>query len=111
MKAVRATGMHIAMDDFGTGYSSLSYLSMLPINSLKIDRSFVTQMTKGPEKMAIVSTIISLARAFSLRVVAEGVETEEQSRLLRLLHCDEGQGYYFSRPLSAADLEVLLRQA
>jgi EAL domain-containing protein (putative c-di-GMP-specific phosphodiesterase class I) len=98
------------MDDFGTGYSSLSHLSMLPINALKIDRSFVYRMPKGPEQMAIVSTIISLARAFHLKVVAEGVETEEQSNLLRLLHCDEGQGYLYTRPLAPADMEVLLRQ-
>jgi diguanylate cyclase (GGDEF)-like protein/PAS domain S-box-containing protein len=111
LQAVKAMGMHVAMDDFGTGYSSLSYLALLPINSLKIDRSFIVQMAQGPERMAIVSTIISLARAFGLRVVAEGVETEEQSRLLRLLHCDEGQGYLYSQALSASGLEVLLRRA
>jgi diguanylate cyclase (GGDEF)-like protein/PAS domain S-box-containing protein len=110
LKAVQATGVQIAMDDFGTGYSSLSYLATLPINSLKIDRSFVYRMPKGPEQMAIVSTIISLARAFHLKVVAEGVETEEQSNLLRLLHCDEGQGYLYTRPLAPVDMEVMLRQ-
>jgi EAL domain-containing protein (putative c-di-GMP-specific phosphodiesterase class I) len=77
---------------------------------LKIDRSFVTHMPKGPEQMAIVSTIISLARAFNLKVVAEGVETEEQSNLLRLLHCDEGQGYLYGYPLPPADLEALFRR-
>ena len=110
LKAIQGTKMQIAMDDFGTGYSSLSYLSLLPINSLKIDRSFVTHMPKGPEQMAIVSTIISLARAFNLKVVAEGVETEEQSNLLRLLHCDEGQGYLYGYPLPPADLEALFRR-
>jgi len=101
LAAVRAMGAQIAIDDFGTGYSSLSYLARLPINILKIDRSFVSQMTKGPEQMAMVTTVISLARALNLKVVAEGVETEEQANLLRLLHCDELQGYLFGRPMPA----------
>ena len=99
LAAVQAMGMQIAMDDFGTGYSSLSYLAKLPINSLKIDRSFVSQMVSGPVQMAIISTVISLARALNLKVVAEGVETKEQANLLRLLGCDEAQGYLFSKPL------------
>jgi diguanylate cyclase (GGDEF)-like protein/PAS domain S-box-containing protein len=111
LKAVQALGMHIALDDFGTGYSSLSYLARLPINSLKIDRSFIMLMSKGPEQMAIVSTVISLARALNLKVVAEGVETEEQANLLRLLRCDEVQGYLFSRPLPPEHLEELLGKA
>ena len=111
LKAVQKLGFHIALDDFGTGYSSLSYLARLPINSLKIDRSFIMQMSKSPEQMAIVSTVISLARALNLRVVAEGVETEEQANLLRLLRCDEAQGFLFSRPLPPEDLEGKLRQA
>jgi EAL domain-containing protein (putative c-di-GMP-specific phosphodiesterase class I) len=92
-------GVTIAIDDFGTGFSSLSYLSKLPLDTLKIDRSFVIGMTVGPEGLALVSTIISLAHSLKLKVVAEGVETEEQSSLLRLLDCDEMQGYLFSKPL------------
>jgi EAL domain-containing protein (putative c-di-GMP-specific phosphodiesterase class I) len=111
LKAVQSLGLHVALDDFGTGYSSLSYLARLPINSLKIDRSFVTQMSKGPEQLAIVSTVISLARALNLKVVAEGVETEEQANLLRLLRCDEAQGYLFGRPVPPEELEGKLRQA
>jgi diguanylate cyclase (GGDEF)-like protein/PAS domain S-box-containing protein len=99
LKAIRAMGVRIAIDDFGTGFSSLSYLSKLPVDTLKIDRSFVTDMTAGPEGLALVSTIISLAHALKLKVVAEGVETEEQSRLLRLVNCDEMQGFLFSKPV------------
>jgi diguanylate cyclase (GGDEF)-like protein/PAS domain S-box-containing protein len=111
LKALQSLGLQVALDDFGTGYSSLSYLARLPINSLKIDRSFIVQMSKGPEQMAIVSAVISLARALNLKVVAEGVETEEQANLLRLLRCDEAQGYLFSRPVPPEELEGKLRQA
>jgi diguanylate cyclase (GGDEF)-like protein/PAS domain S-box-containing protein len=99
LEAIRAMGVSIAIDDFGTGFSSLSYLSKLPVDTLKIDRSFVNDMTTQPEQLALVSTIINLARALKLKVVAEGVETEEQSRLLRLLNCDEMQGYLFGKPV------------
>jgi len=99
LQAIRAMGVSIAIDDFGTGFSSLSYLSKLPVDTLKIDRSFVNDMTTAPEGLALVSTIINLARSLKLKVVAEGVETEEQSRLLRLLSCDEMQGYLFSKPV------------
>lgn len=99
LQAVRDMGINIAIDDFGTGFSSLSYLSKLPVDSLKIDRSFVINMTAGPGGLALVSTIIMLAHALKLKVVAEGVETQEQSQLLRLLRCDEMQGYLFSKPL------------
>jgi len=108
LKAVQSLGLQVALDDFGTGYSSLSYLARLPINSLKVDRSFITQMPKGPEQMAIVSAVISLARALNLKVVAEGVETEEQANLLRLLRCDEAQGYLFGRPVPPEEMERLL---
>jgi diguanylate cyclase (GGDEF)-like protein/PAS domain S-box-containing protein len=101
LRAIRAMGVTIAIDDFGTGFSSLSYLAKLPVTTLKIDRSFVIDMTAGPEGLALVSTIISLAHSLKLKVVAEGVETEEQSRILRLLRCDEMQGYLFSKPVPA----------
>ena len=106
LQAIRAMGVTIAIDDFGTGFSSLSYLSKLPVDTLKIDRSFVIGMTTGPQGLALVSTIINLAHALKLKVVAEGVETEEQSRLLRLLNCDEMQGYLFSKPLPVEIFEA-----
>jgi diguanylate cyclase (GGDEF)-like protein/PAS domain S-box-containing protein len=99
LRAIRALGVSIAVDDFGTGFSSLSYLARLPVNTLKIDRSFVIDMSAGPQGLALVSTIITLAHSLKLGVVAEGVETEEQSRLLRLLDCDEMQGYLIGKPM------------
>jgi diguanylate cyclase (GGDEF)-like protein/PAS domain S-box-containing protein len=98
LRAIRGLGVRIAIDDFGTGFSSLSYLAKLPVHTLKIDRSFVINMGAGPEGLALVSTIINLAHSMKLNVVAEGVETEEQSRILRLLNCDEIQGYWFAHP-------------
>jgi EAL domain-containing protein (putative c-di-GMP-specific phosphodiesterase class I) len=106
LRAIRAMGVSIALDDFGTGFSSLSYLSKLPIDTLKIDRSFVIDMTTTPEGLARVSTIINLAHSLNLKVVAEGVETEEQSRLLRLLSCDEMQGFLFSKPVPSDIFET-----
>ena len=108
LRQVRELGVHIALDDFGTGYSSLGYLSRLPIDVLKIDRSFVHGMTDKPDDASIVAAMISLGRTLKLTVVAEGVETEEQARLLRLLNCNEMQGYLYSRPVSRQDLEALL---
>lgn len=109
LNAVRRMGVQVAIDDFGTGYSSLRYLARLPIDTLKIDRSFVTAMTDDPDDMAIVSSIITLAHGLDLNVVAEGVETEEQHKLLRLLRCDQMQGYLFSKPVAKAEVERLLR--
>jgi len=105
LNAIRAMGVTIAIDDFGTGFSSLSYLAKLPVDSLKIDRSFVNDMTVAPEGLALVSTIISLGHSLRLKVVAEGVETEEQSRLLRLLNCDEAQGFLLGKPVAAGTFE------
>jgi len=96
---IRAMGVGIGIDDFGTGFSSLGYLSRLPVDCLKIDRSFVNDMTSTQAGLALVSTIITLAHSLKLKVIAEGVETEEQARLLRLLNCDEMQGFLFSEPL------------
>ena len=101
LQAIRGMGICIAIDDFGTGFSSLSYLAKLPVDTLKIDRSFITDMVSGHEGSALVSTIISLAHALKLKVVAEGVETEEQLRLLSSLSCDEYQGYLFGKPVPA----------
>jgi diguanylate cyclase (GGDEF)-like protein len=107
LRAVRALGIHVAVDDFGTGYSSLSWIARLPLDSLKIDRSFIAAMNDSAEHMAVVSAVISLARALNLKVVAEGVEKEAQCNLLRLLHCDEGQGYLFSVPLPPDEIPQL----
>ena len=106
LKAIRDMNVTIAIDDFGTGFSSLSYLAKLPVDTLKIDRSFVVEMTAGPDGLALVSTIINLAHSLKLKVVAEGVETGEQSRLLRLLGCDEMQGFLFSKPVPGSDFEA-----
>jgi diguanylate cyclase (GGDEF)-like protein/PAS domain S-box-containing protein len=101
-------GLRIAIDDFGTGYSSLSYLKRLPINKLKIDRSFVKDIRKGADDAAIVGAVISMARSLKLKVIAEGVETGHQLEVLRGLGCDYYQGFLTSRPLSAADTARLL---
>ncbi len=99
LQAIRAMGVSVALDDFGTGFSSLSYLTRLPIDTLKIDRSFVADITTMHEGLAIVSAIINLSHSLKHKVVAEGVETEEQRRLLRLLGCDQMQGFHFSKPV------------
>ena len=108
LQSIRDMGLEIAIDDFGTGYSSLSYLTKLPINTLKIDRAFIMNLAANPNDVTLVSTIISLAHALNLRVVAEGVETEGQSNLLKLLRCDMMQGYLFNRPLPADKFTTLL---
>jgi diguanylate cyclase (GGDEF)-like protein len=102
LRTIRAMGVNIAIDDFGTGFSSLSYLAKLPTDTLKIDRSFVTDMNAAPEGLALVSTIINLAHSLKLKVVAEGVETNEQARVLRELNCDEMQGFLLSKPVSSS---------
>jgi diguanylate cyclase (GGDEF)-like protein len=99
LRTIRSMGVSIAIDDFGTGFSSLSYLAKLPTDTLKIDRSFVTDMNAGPEGIALISTIINLAHSLKLKVVAEGVETNEQTGMLRNLHCDEMQGFLLSKPV------------
>lgn len=108
LRALREMGVSISIDDFGTGYSSLRYLAKLPIHSLKIDRSFIITMAENPDSTAIVSTIISLAHSLSLKVIAEGVDSEEQRKFLNLLKCDEIQGYLISKPIPAAGLGALL---
>jgi diguanylate cyclase len=108
LKALRARGVQVAVDDFGTGYSSLSYLSKFPIDTLKIDQSFVRQITTTPGETTIVTAIISMGRSLDMRVVAEGVETPEELAFLQAHQCDEAQGYYFGRPVAPEELAKLL---
>jgi EAL domain-containing protein (putative c-di-GMP-specific phosphodiesterase class I) len=108
LKELRARGIRVAVDDFGTGYSSLSYLRKFPIDALKIDQSFVRQITMAPQDTTIVSAIISMGRSLNLRVVAEGVETIGELEFLQAHQCDEAQGYYFSRPVPPEQFAKLL---
>jgi diguanylate cyclase (GGDEF)-like protein/PAS domain S-box-containing protein len=108
LQELRTRGVRVAVDDFGTGYSSLSYLKKFPIDALKIDQSFVRQLTTNPDDTTIVSAIISIGRSMKLRVIAEGVETREELEFLQAHRCDEGQGYYFSRPILPEQFAKLL---
>ena len=108
LRQLRALGVQLSIDDFGTGYSSLSYLHRFPIDTLKIDRSFVMQMVDNNENIEIVRTIVMLAQNLGMDVVAEGVETKEQLALLRKLGCENGQGYFFSRPVSVGGAEKII---
>ena len=103
-------GVCLSIDDFGTGYSSLNYLKRFPIHTLKIDQSFIRDITIDPHDAAISATIVTLAHNLKLKVIAEGVETAEQLALLREMKCDQMQGYYFSKPIPAEALEALLRE-
>lgn len=110
LQTLREKGIRVSVDDFGTGYSSLSYLRKLPLDALKIDQSFVSQLATAPEDTAIVSAIISMGRSLNLRVIAEGVETADELAFLRAHGCDEAQGYYFSHPVPAAEFVELLKR-
>jgi EAL domain-containing protein (putative c-di-GMP-specific phosphodiesterase class I) len=111
LNALREMGMKVAVDDFGTGHSSLAYLAKLPVDALKIDRSFIITMLDDPGVMALVQMIISLANSLKLTVIAEGVETEDQARMLRLLRCDQLQGFLVSKPIPMNELAGLLPSA
>jgi len=110
LRRLKDIGVSISLDDFGTGYSSLSYLKRFPIDVLKIDKSFVDDVTTSPNDAAIAMSVISLAHNLNMSVIAEGVETREQVEFLRERGCDEMQGYYFSRPLAAEAFTALLRE-
>jgi diguanylate cyclase (GGDEF)-like protein len=107
LEQLRASRVQIAIDDFGTGFSSLSYLRRLPVDIIKIDRSFVTEMRSSTTAEALVRMVIDLAKVLDLRTVAEGIEDEAQAEQLSTLHCDEGQGYFFARPQPAAEIKAL----
>lgn len=108
LRMVRSMGVNVAIDDFGTGYSSLSYIARLPASTLKIDQTFIKNMNRSAEDLGIVSTIVSLAHSLKMRVVAEGVETQEQAKCLRLLQCDEMQGFLFSPAVAPEQIEDFL---
>jgi len=109
LQAVRRRGIRVALDDFGTGYSSLSYLRRFPVDALKIDQSFIRQISARGEDTAIVTAVIAMARSLNMRVVAEGVESQEELQFLRAHRCDEAQGYYFSPPVPADQFARLLK--
>jgi diguanylate cyclase (GGDEF)-like protein/PAS domain S-box-containing protein len=111
LRTLRTRGVQVAVDDFGTGYSSLSYLRKFPIDALKVDQSFVRQITTGGDDAAIVTAVISMARSLKLRVIAEGVETKAELDFLQAHMCDEAQGFYFSRPVPAQQFEKLLKRS
>ncbi|MGD6816644.1 EAL domain-containing protein [Metabacillus sp. 113a] len=108
MQQLRDMGIHLSIDDFGTGYSSLSYLKTFPINTLKIDQTFTRNIYTDPKDASLVDTIINMAHNLNLKVIAEGVETEEQLHFLQKKQCNEAQGYYFSRPIPPEEMQVLL---
>jgi EAL domain-containing protein (putative c-di-GMP-specific phosphodiesterase class I) len=108
LRELRSAGMRVAIDDFGTGYSSLGLLSKLPVDLLKIDRSFISGLPDDPASVTLVSSIVGLASAFQLTAVAEGVETLQQFELLRRLRCSHSQGYLHSVPVAAREIERML---
>jgi EAL domain-containing protein (putative c-di-GMP-specific phosphodiesterase class I) len=108
LEALRALGVRLALDDFGTGYSSLNYLQKFPFDRLKIDRTFVASLGKSGNTGAIIQSIVTLGHTLGMKVLAEGVESDEQRVLLRLAGCDEMQGYLFARPKPAAEIDRAL---
>jgi EAL domain-containing protein (putative c-di-GMP-specific phosphodiesterase class I) len=108
MNELQGLGVQISIDDFGTGYSSLSALKTFPVARLKIDKSFINDVADDENDQAVTSAVISLGQKLNMRVIAEGVETDDQMAFLRKNNCDEMQGYHFSKPISAQDIENLL---
>jgi EAL domain-containing protein (putative c-di-GMP-specific phosphodiesterase class I) len=111
LQTLRGVGVETSLDDFGTGYSSLAYVARLPVAALKIDRSFVIEMTTTPYARTIVQTVISLAHALGLKVIAEGVDHEDQVAILAELGCDQLQGYLICKPIPPEQVEALLTRA
>jgi EAL domain-containing protein (putative c-di-GMP-specific phosphodiesterase class I) len=107
---LKQLGINISLDDFGTGYSSLTYLKKFPIDYMKLDQSFTRDITTRKEDEDIASSILLMAKNLGLKVIAEGVETKEQLEILQKLQCDKAQGFLFSRPVPADELELLLRE-
>ena len=110
LTAIKELGVRLAIDDFGTGYSSLAHLKRFPIDTLKVDRSFIREVPNDAEDRAIAEAIIAMGKTLSLTVVAEGVETQEQQAFLRARACDAIQGYYFNRPVAADQFAAFLRE-
>ena len=110
LKRFGDTGIKLSIDDFGTGYSSLSYLKRFPIDALKIDRSFIREVTTNADDAALATSIILMGRSLKLKVVAEGVETASQLSFLRIMQCDEAQGFLYSPPVPADDAARMLRE-
>jgi EAL domain-containing protein (putative c-di-GMP-specific phosphodiesterase class I) len=108
LKAIRDLGIKVSADDFGTGYSSLSYLRTLPVDEIKLDRSFIEHLPKNEKDGAIVAAIIVMAHKLGLQVVAEGIETQTQAQFLRKYECDDFQGYYFAKPDSLRSLNLII---
>lgn len=110
LKKFREHNIPIALDDFGTGYSSMSYLSKFDIDFLKIDRSFVSNLTPNSKELALCQAIITMAKSLGMTIIAEGIETKQQQDLLTTMGCDYGQGFYFSKPVRASAISQLITQ-
>jgi EAL domain-containing protein (putative c-di-GMP-specific phosphodiesterase class I) len=108
LSALRAEGVRVWLDDFGTGFSGLNHLRRVPVDGVKIDRSFVSDVTRDPDDLALTTAIIAMAHSLGIIVVAEGIETEQQYDLLLQRECDLGQGYWFGRPVAAREFAALL---
>ena len=111
LAALKATGVRIAIDDFGTGYSSLAYLQQFPVDTLKIDRSFISAMADSPESGALIRTLVQLGKTLGLETLAEGIEESEQYSQLEREHCDSGQGFLYARPLDVDAVEAFMARS